>query len=399
MSFPEAVWPALTGLGVAFAASVLIVATKRWHGALSADTHPGPHKLHDAPTPRIGGIALFAGLLAAAAASPPAVSGLLLTLGIGGLAAFVVGLAEDATNRVPPALRLAATFLSAWSICILGGYTVTRADLPFIDGFLGLPLVSIALTTVLLAGLTHAVNIIDGCHGLAAGTAIIMLCALGVLSHAAGDAELVWTAATLAAVLSGFLLVNFPFGRVFLGDGGAYLTGLATGAVAVMLAARNPEVSVWVVAVVLAYPALETLVSIVRKSVRKGGSPFRPDELHLHLMLHRRLAVRRGREPERERAANPLTGALMWGGALTGLVFVAVFPHDAARWATLFLALQLALYLAAYGLLLPSPPGRAAGASVRSPVTPREVPYRSEPSRVSEAGASGLGSPRSGHAD
>ena len=359
MSFPEAAWPTLIGLLAAFATSVLIVATKRWHGALSFDAYLGPHKYHRAPTPRIGGICVLVGVLAVAAASPPAIRELVLTISLGSLAAFVAGLAEDMTGRVPPSLRLTATLLSAWSFCHLSGYTVTRGDAPLLDAFLALPVLSIAFTIFLLAGFAHAINIIDGFHGLAAGTTIIMLSALGYLAHLAGDAELVWAATMLAAVLSGFLLVNFPFGRIFLGDGGAYLAGLIVGAVAVMLAARNPEISVWVVAVVLAYPALETLFSIARKATRKGRSPFRPDEMHMHHLLFRHLAVRFAHRPDPGRMANPLTGAILCGGALVGLLYITAFPHT-GQWAALFLALQSALYLAAYSRLLTSSRGHAA---------------------------------------
>ena len=386
MNVAEVVWPASTGLGVAFATSVLIVGTKRWHGSFSIDSRPGPQKYHDLPTPRIGGVALYAGLLAAAAASAPPLRGLLLTLAIGSLAAFAAGLAEDLTKRIPPTLRLAATMLSAWSLCLVSGYAVTRLDIPPIDAFMALPLVSIAFTTFILAGIAHAVNIIDGFHGLAAGTAIIMLCALGGLAHLAGDAELVWATVAVAAVLSGFLAVNFPLGRLFLGDGGAYLAGLMPGTLAVMLAARNPGVSVWVVAVVMAYPVLETLFSIARKAAWKGHSPFRPDEMHLHEMVYRRLAGRRARGPGRGWQANAMTGALMWGGALTGLVFVAAFPRT-GEWAALFLAMQAALYLVVYRLLLSSERSRAARASAPPALTPRGAARGS----ASEAGASRIG--------
>ena len=363
---PEAVHPALGGLTATFAVSVAIVATRRLHGARTLDARSGPHKFHDVPAPRIGGIALFAGLLAGAAVSPPTERALLLTLGIASLPAFAAGLLEDVTNRVPPVLRLIAAFISAWSFCLVSGYAVTRWDASGLDALLAPPVFSIAVTTFLLAGFTHAMNLVDGFHGLAGGTAIVILCALGSLAHLAGDAGLMWTAATLAAVMAGFLLVNFPFGRIFLGDGGACLTGLMTGAVAIMLAARNPEVSVWVVAVVLAYPALETLFSIVRKSIVKGHSPFRADGKHLHMLLYRRLAVRFAHRPKQEWLVNPLTGAFMWGGALTGLVFVAAAPHT-RQWAAVFLVLQSMLYLAAYGLLHASLRRHAGSASAPCP--------------------------------
>ena len=359
MSVAEWVWPAATGSAVAFATSLLIVATRRWHGRFSIDNRPGPQKCHDVPAPRIGGVALFAGLLAAAAVSSVPLHGLLFAIAMSGLAAFAAGLTEDITNRVRPVWRLAATFLAAGSFCHLSGYSVTRLDIPFLDAFLASPPISIAITAFLLAGFIHAVNIVDGFHGLVAGIAIIMLSALGVLAFSAGDGELALAAAVAAAVLLGFMLVNFPSGSVFLGDGGAYLAGLMTGGVAIMLAARNPEVSAWAVAVVLSYPALEALFSIARKSVRKGRSPFRPDEMHLHLMLYRCLAARLARMPEGRRLANPLTGVLLWGGPLTGLLFVAAFPLT-GQWALLFLALQAALYLLVYRRLILSSRNRAA---------------------------------------
>ena len=358
MSIAEWAWPATTGFVVALATSFLIVATRRWHGRFSIDNHPGPHKYHDAPAPRIGGIALLAGILAVAAASPPPVRGLLFAICIGSLAAFAAGLAEDVTNSIPPAWRLTATFLAAWCFCHLSGHAVTRVDVPLLDAFLALPQVSVAATVFLLAGFTHAVNIVDGFHGLVAGITIIMLCALGGLAHSAGDAELTLTAVAAAAVLMGFMLVNFPSGLVFLGDGGAYVAGFVTGSVAIMLAARNPDVSAWAIAVVVAYPALEALFSIARKSVWRGRSPFRPDEMHLHHMLHRRLASRFSGKPNHRRLANPLTGVILWGGPLMGLLFVVAFPHSGS-WALLFLALQSALYLIVYRLLLPLSRSRA----------------------------------------
>ena len=350
MNASDAAVPGLTGLAVSLAASVLIVATKRWHGRFSLDTHSGPQKFHDAPTPRIGGLALYAGLLAAAAAARPPVRDLLLAPAIGSAIAFAAGLAEDLTKKVSASLRLVATMLSGVVFCIVTGYAVTRLDFAVVDGFLALPLVSIAFTVFVLAGLANAFNIIDGFHGLASGTAIIMLCALATLAFLSGDPELAWAAVAAAAVLAGFLAVNFPFGYVFLGDGGAYLAGLMPGTLAIVLAARNPEVSVWAVAVVLAYPVLETVSSIVRKTARSGHGPGRPDERHLHHLVHRRLGTMLAGRPGSERMANPATSVILWGGAATGLLFVLVLPHTRG-WALLAFALLAALYAVVYRLI------------------------------------------------
>ena len=374
MSTSEFAGPVLTGFLVSLAASIAIAATKRWHGRFSFDTHSGPQKIHDTPTPRIGGLALFAGLLAAAAAARPALRELLLAPVIGSAIAFAAGLAEDLTKRVSATVRLLATMLSGVVFCIVTGYAVTRLDfaLDFAlgDGLMAFPLVSIAFTVFVMAGLTNAFNIIDGFHGLAAGTSIIMLCALASLAFLSGDPGLAWAAMAAVAVLAGFLAVNFPFGYVFLGDGGAYVAGLLPGTLGIALAVRNPEVSVWAVAVVLAYPVLETVFSIARKTIRSGHSPGRPDEMHLHHLVYRRLGRRLARTtsggPASERLANPTTSVVMWGGAATGLLFVLALPH-ARGWALLVLAALAALYATLYRLLASPDGSRAPGSGGTRP--------------------------------
>lgn len=347
MSITEVVPPALAGLAVALAASVLFVATKRWHGRLTFDSGAGPQKVHEAPTPRVGGLALYAGLLAAAAAAVPPARGLLLLLAVSSLTGFAAGVAEDLSKKISPGLRMLAIAFSGWSFCILSGYSVTRLDFSLIDGFLSLPLVSVAFTVFVMAGLANAINIIDGFHGLAAGTVIIMLCAFGIVAFRFEDHDLAMVAIMAAAAMSGFLLVNFPFGHLFLGDGGAYLSGLVLGALAVMLAERNPGISAWTIAVILYYPVVETLASIARKTIRSGFHPGQPDELHLHMLIYRNLSGKLGRSPAGAGPANPLTGAIMWGGAALGLVFVLLCPFT-REWAIAMIALQTIIYAAVY---------------------------------------------------
>lgn len=99
--------------------------------------------------------------------------------------------------------------LSGVLFCVTTGYSVTRPEIH---------LVSLAFTAFAISGLANAVNIIDGFHGLAAGSVIIMSSAFAIVAHTAGEHELVMLVAVVMAVLSGFLLVNFPRGYVFLGD-------------------------------------------------------------------------------------------------------------------------------------------------------------------------------------
>ena len=339
--------PLAAGFAAALVGGLAIAFTKRWHGAFSFDTEAGPQKFHDAPTPRIGGIAVFIGLCAAALASPPALSGLLwVIVGCGGIA-LAAGLVEDITKNFGVVPRLVATMIAGVAFCLWSGYVVAEVGVSVVnDALASLPVVAIVFTAFGIAGLAHAVNIIDGFHGLATGTAIVALFAFAGVSLGAGDTPLASLCLVLAAALLGFLPVNFPGGHVFLGDGGAYLVGFVLATVAVMVPERNPDVSAWVSVVIVAYPLLEVAFS-VRRKLRRNRSPYQPDGLHLHMLVYRRYGKRLARAAGDDRLANPATGVLMWGGALAGLA-AAIAAPDGRDWSLAAFVLLAALYALAY---------------------------------------------------
>ena len=84
------------------------------------------------------------------------------------------------------------------------------------------------------------------------------------------------------------MLVNYPLGKIFLGDGGAYLLGFLLGWISVMLIARNNNISPWAPLLVCAYPVLEVLFSMLRRSARTH-SLGHPDRLHLHSLVWARV--------------------------------------------------------------------------------------------------------------
>ena len=347
MLTPEAAYPVLVGFAAALLTSWLIVLTSRWHGSVTYDTVDGAQKFLSQPVPRIGGVALYAGLLAASVFATPSVRGLLLALAAGGGVVFAGGLAEDLTKRVSAWWRFLAAIVSAVVFFALTGYGVTRVGLPVVGTALSVPVISVAFTVLALAGLSHAVNIIDGFNGLAAGATILMLAGLALIAFGAGDQDLAVVAFVLAAVLAGFMLLNFPFARLIMGDGGAYLSGLALGGVAVALHARNAEVSSWVILAVLGYPVLETLFSIVRKTVRRGYHPARPDRVHLHMLIYARVAKKLVARWGAEEWANPVTSLLLWFAPFATLLALLVLPH-AKMWFVALFFVQAVLYARVY---------------------------------------------------
>lgn len=100
------------GMAASFVLCVLLVITKRWHGALTMDFTDGVQKFHTAPTPRIGGVPIVLGLVVAWAQAPQDVQTLLTPILLAGMPAFLFGVAEDITKRVGVMQRLLATMAS-----------------------------------------------------------------------------------------------------------------------------------------------------------------------------------------------------------------------------------------------------------------------------------------------
>ena len=337
---------ALVGFSTALSMCVMLVLTKRWHGKLTLDGTDGVQKFHTSPTPRVGGIGLLLGLCAAWNMLPHdhAVEDLLGPMLLAGLPAFIFGTAEDLTKRVGVRERLLATMacgVLAWWITDL---SITRINVWGLDELLvWLPL-SVAFTAFAVGGVANAINIIDGFNGLASGTLIICYCAMGLIAYQVDDSGLTQLCMLLASVTAGFLLVNFPFGKIFLGDGGAYLMGFLLAWVAVLLLARNPTVTAWAPMLACGYPLLEVIFSIWRKICREGHHPGQPDKVHLHMLMFRRITRFYARNLPSS-LQNGLTSPTIWPFSLLCAALAAAFYSNTAMLITSFLFVALCYHV------------------------------------------------------
>lgn len=334
----------------------LIVATQRWHGALSLDHLSGKQKVHMIAVPRIGGAGMVLGVacafaqMRAAPGAPDEVNEGVAALMGASLPVFAIGLVEDLTKRVSVRMRfgfmLAASLLACWAL----GAVLPRVDLPFVDDLLELRLLAVCVTVLAVAGVTNAVNIIDGCNGLAGSTAIAILAGLGFLGWRCGDALVLELALLGIGAAIGFLLLNYPRGLLFMGDGGAYFLGFWCAEIAVLLVCRHPEVSAWQVLALHAYPVIEVLFSIARRAGK--GDPTMPDRLHLHTLLLRRCVSRLlPPDPRRPWARNAAVAALLapWSAAWTVAVTAL---GGSGTIAALLLGLHTLAYVALYARLV-----------------------------------------------
>ena len=316
---------AVAGFWAAFGICLLLVLTKRWHGALSMDYTDGVQKFHTKPTPRIGGIPIVLGLVVAWGKAPQDVKDMLTPILFAGLPAFLFGLAEDITKRVGVTQRLLATMASGLLAWWITGYSLSRVDVWGVDWLLQYTLASVLFTAFAVGGVANSINIIDGFNGLASTTASLAFVGLGMIAWQVADAQLAGVALVMAACIFGFFWVNWPFGKLFLGDGGSYFIGFALAWLAVILIERNSGVSAFAAQVVCAHPITEVLFSIYRRKI-KQVHPGHPDRLHFHSLVKRRYVAQWfvGRS---NRVRNSITGALVASLTLIA-VAVANFVYD-----------------------------------------------------------------------
>lgn len=294
-----AVLTALAALS-SFLIGAFIIWTERWHAKFSHDEiKSGPQKFHSTPVPRIGGVAIacaIGGVIvwldSADILAMNAAQGFTM-LALAALPAFAGGLAEDLTKKVGVLARLLLTMAAGALASLLVGATLERLDVPGLDNLLQhWPLFAIAFTAFAVGGVANAINIIDGYNGLAGAYSIIALSALAWVSFQVGDQVVLLASLTMLGAMIGFLIWNWPGGRIFLGDGGAYLLGFWLAELGVLLVVRNPQVSPWFPLVVMAYPICETLFSMYRRKIVRQHNVGHPDAMHLHQLVYHRLIRR-----------------------------------------------------------------------------------------------------------
>jgi UDP-GlcNAc:undecaprenyl-phosphate/decaprenyl-phosphate GlcNAc-1-phosphate transferase len=283
---------------IALVLAFVLIRRAREHTKHYADSMP--QRFHVGDTPRLGGVAIMVGMSAGWMFGPVAslLSGdIRLHLAwaqvwpwlVALMPAVVGGAMEDATQRVSAKYRLGMTGLSALIAWWLLDLSIGRFGIPVVDSWLVMaPWLGAVLAVTAISGLPHAFNMIDGYNGLAGIVAVMICLALAHVSLQVGDRELAAIVLCTAAATAGFLIWNYPFGKIFAGDGGAYLWGVVTAIASILLVQRHPTVSPWFPMLVLMYPVWEAVFSIYRK-IARGGSPGAADALHFHQLIHRRI--------------------------------------------------------------------------------------------------------------
>ena len=296
MRYWDAVFAFLVATAVAALLTPVAARLARRIGAVDKLSERGLAKRE---TPLLGGLAILAGVLIAAAIwmpetiklartphAAPGSGGIVHTWTIvaGACVITLVGAIDDIWD-LPPLAKLLGQVAAAL-IVVEGGAIVTDVTVPFV-GALQFPNAGGALTVIWLVGLMNVVNFSDGIDGLAAGLCTIDGVAFSIIAFDLDVSAAGILAALTAGASLGFLFHNFYPAKVFMGDSGANLLGYLLGVTAVAGSLKtNVVVALVVPLLILAVPFLDTGF-VVAKRLKSGRKPWSADANHFHHRMAR----------------------------------------------------------------------------------------------------------------
>ena len=288
---------------VTFVMTPLVCRFSQWVGAID---RPSDRKVHAQPTPTLGGVAIFFGIVVAGVgawflddfknvftqSSQP------LGIAVGAVIICSLGVVDD-LRPLPAAVKLAGQTFAA-GVLFLAGVKMQYVLLPD-TVYVVSDDISVIVTVLWLVAMMNAVNLIDGLDGLAAGIVAISAASFFVYTYnlelfvdslSAPMIAIIVVGATL-----GFLRHNFFPARIFMGDSGSMLLGLVVGAATIVGIGHAPGLAtpdtanvilaysaLWIPLMVVAIPLIDSALAVVRR-VRGRRSVFHADKEHLHHRL------------------------------------------------------------------------------------------------------------------
>lgn len=308
------------------------------HTGKMLDSADKVQKMHFGKIPRGGGVGVFVAFCAGIAllVAFGKIEAKFLALIIPASFIFISGILEDFNYALSPKIRLTLQTAGAISAIIIFPNCV------IVD--IGVELyynLAIIFTLFCMVGVTNAMNIIDGFNGLAGGFALLVLISIAIVSAIVGNVAVFYIALVLLSVVLGFLVLNFPNAKIFLGDGGAYFMGFLLAFLLVILTQdssnniADKSVSAYYGLCVMIYPVFEVLFSIWRRK-RRRLSAMSADKLHLHTLIFKRVTH-----------SSIKTSMLLWA-INTPFIFTPIFFYDNTTILVALIVVFIAIYIFLY---------------------------------------------------
>ncbi|MGP4069213.1 glycosyltransferase family 4 protein [Halobacillus sp. B29] len=245
--------------------------------------YPELRKIHTEITPRMGGLAIFGGVVAGMLYIRPDTP-YFPSISIGATIIVLTGLLDD-RYQIRPVFKLGGQVAAA-GILILSGLKVDILSVPFL-GMISLnEPISILFTFFWIIGITNAINLIDGLDGLATGVSTISLISIAVMALAIEpQITIVYLCIVLIGSNIGFLFHNFYPAKIYMGDTGSLFLGYSMAVISMVGLFKNVTLFSFVIPIiVLAIPVFDTLFSIMRRLINKQKIMM-PDNKHIHYQI------------------------------------------------------------------------------------------------------------------
>ena len=309
----------------------------------------GIQKLHTTPVPRIGGIPIFISFFIGVYLLPSFQDEYLLLL-LASTPVFLGGVIEDITAKVTPLKRMIAILISVSIAFMLFDVRIDSLGFSWVDNTLvNYTVISYLFTLLIIGGAVNSLNIIDGNNGLMAGYSTLATLAIGYVAHIFGDQLILSLSLLLVASLAPIFIINYPFGKIFIGDGGAYFIGFIIAVIGLMLANRHKEISNWFVLLIFIYPMYELLFSIVRRKFSAKAKATEPDAFHLHSIIYK-INISHAKVQNKHLRPNNMTSPFLWVLSLVGITPAIIWHENQVILIICALAF-MALYTAIYYIL------------------------------------------------
>jgi len=249
-----------------------------------------PQTFHKKSTSRMGGPVLFLSLLIWYLLDYKNIDIIFLYILISSLPVFIAGFLDDLFFNIKPYQRILLMIPTPILLFYFAGIEIRFVDIAFIDMLLKFDIFALAFIIFAFVGIANSFNIIDGFNALLLGYCFTIFATLYISGDASGDFYVFLFPIFFA--LLGIFTLNL-FGKIFLGDAGAYLLGALT-ATGLIIHQQTNDLSPWFVFLMFIYPVTEVLFSFIRKTFIRGKSALQPDGLHFHMLIYKRISNKIG---------------------------------------------------------------------------------------------------------
>ena len=258
---------------------------------LGLHKYDGIQTIHENLTPRLGGLTILLGILGFYVFSESFLinyegssifSGLIL---FGGLITLLT-VSEDIFHNTSPVYRTVCISIPTFLFFYVGNYNLPLINMLILEGILSVPIFALLFYSFAVTLVSNGFNLIDGANGLASMTLICSFFCLLFLSVSANDLSIAIIACVYITFILVFLVFNYPFGKIFLGDSGAYFLGFSLSALLIVFLGGTTIFHHGTLSSYYFFPIMEIIFSVFRKYFFEKISPFEPDPHHLHSKIY-----------------------------------------------------------------------------------------------------------------